>query len=490
MHSELDRGTSRLRDIARRVMRERDLQPDFAPAALAQANALRGPAGAGDSALRDLRDLLWASIDNDDSLDLDQLSVAQSLPDGTVKILVAIADVDAAVARGTPIDQHAACNTTSVYTAAQVFSMLPERLSTDLTSLAQDQDRLAIVIDMVIDPHGQVLHCELYRAQVRNRAKLAYNGVAAWLNDAAPMPSPIAAVAGMEAQLRLQDRLAASLKQLRHAHGALSLETREARPIFAAGVLRDLAPDAPNRAKELIEDFMIAANTATARRLDAARVPSLRRVLREPERWNRIVALAAALGTRLPEVPSAVELNRFLLQRHAQDPAGFEDLSLSIVKLLGRGEYVLERPGAPDPGHFGLALNDYTHSTAPNRRYPDLLTQRLVKAVLAGAPTPYTDAELATLAAHCTVQEDNAAKVERFVRKSAAALLLEGRIGQRFDGIVTGASPKGTWVRVSSPTTEGKIVRGYAGLEVGDRVRVELLHTDVDRGFIDFATVR
>jgi exoribonuclease-2 len=479
----------RLREIARRVMRERDLLPEFAADAQAEADALAGPVRSADAVVVDLRDRLWASIDNDDSLDLDQLSVAAALPDGAVQVLVAIADVDAAVPKGSAIDRHAAHNTTSVYTAAQVFPMLPERLSTNLTSLAEDQDRLSIVIDMTIDARGVVGESRLYRALVRNRAKLAYDGVAAWLGGAAAAPAAVVAVHGMAEQLRLQQRVAILLKNLRHAHGALTLETREARPVFEAGQLRDLVPDVANRAKELIEDFMIAANTATARYLDGRHLPSLRRVLLKPERWNRIAAVAAAFGTRLPDAPSAPELNAFLLSRRQQDPAGFEDLSLTIVKLLGRGEYVLERPGAPDPGHFGLAISDYTHSTAPNRRFPDVITQRLVKAALAGAAAPYTEQELAALAAQCTRQEDNAAKVERSVRKSAAALLLSSRVGRQFDGIVTGASPKGIWVRISAPTTEGRIVKGYAGLEVGDRVRVELVHTDVERGFIDFAKV-
>ncbi len=443
-----DDNLERLRGIARRVMRERDLLPEFTAEARAQAAALAGPARSRDPSVVDLRDRPWASIDNDDSLDLDQLSVANLLADGAVQVLVAIADVDAAVPKNSAIDRHAAHNTTSVYTAAQVFPMLPERLSTNLTSLAQDQDRLSIVVDMTVDPQGVVRQSRLYRAQVRNRAKLAYDGVAAWLEGTGAVPAPVAGVHGMAEQLRLQERVAAVLKQLRQTHGALSLETCEARPVFEAGLLSDLAPDAPNRAKELIEDFMIAANTATARYLDGRHLPSLRRVLREPERWSRIAAVAASLGSRLPDAPSAPQLNAFLLRRRQQDPAGFGDLSLTIVKLLGRGEYVLERPGTRDPGHFGLAINGYTHSTAPNRRFPDLITQRLVKAAFADAPAPYADPELAALAAHCTRQEDNAAKVERFLRKSAAALLLAGRVGRRFDGIVTGASAKGTWAMI------------------------------------------
>ncbi len=487
MNDAANGSLGRLRGIARRVMQERGLLPDFSAAQQAQADALTEAPVAPGPALRDLRERLWASIDNDDSLDLDQLSVAEALPGGAVRVLVAIADVDAAVPRDSPLDRHAAHNTTSVYTAAQVFPMLPARLSTDLTSLSQDHDRQSMVIDMQFDAAGRMQDSTLYRALVRNRAKLAYNSVAAWLDGTGPMPPPVAAVAGMAEQLRLQDRVAATLKQLRHAHGALTLETREARPVFAAGMLQTLTPDEANRAKELIEDFMIAANTATMRFLESRRIPALRRVLPVPAHWERIVAVAASFGARLPAAPSAAALNDFLVDRRRNDPARFEDLSLTVVKLLGRGEYVMERPGTPDPGHFGLAISDYTHSTAPNRRFPDLLTQRLVKAALAGSAPPYADRELAALAAHCTLQEDNAAKVERFVAKSAAALLLAARIGERFDGIVTGASPKGTWVRISAPTTEGRVVRGEGGLQVGDAVRVTLLRTDVERGFIDFA---
>jgi exoribonuclease-2 len=293
----------------------------------------------------------------------------------------------------------------------------------------------------------------------------------------------------MDEQLRLQDRTAQALKQLRHAHGALRLETLEVRAVFDDGSLADLRPDEKNRAKELIEDFMIAANGVTARFLDKAGLPSLRRVLHVPKRWDRIVALAADSGERLPSTPDAAALDAFLTRRRQADPARFADLSLAVVKLLGAGEYAVEVPGQVSEGHFGLAVRDYTHSTAPNRRFPDLIAQRLLKAALAGAPSPYSNDELAALARHCTEQENNAEKVERQVRKSAAALLLQPRIGARFEGIVTGASDKGTWVRISGPAAEGRVVRGYQGLDVGERVRVELLHTDVERGFIDFAAV-
>ena len=485
-------GTSlaRLRDIARRAMRERGLFPDFSNAALGETAALSGPASAAGTAVVDFRDRLWASIDNDDSRDLDQLSVAEPLGGDTVRVWVAIADVDAVVARESALDEHAAHNTTSVYTIAQIFPMLPEKLSTDLTSLGQDQDRLALVVSMTVDGGGTVTASEICRGVVRNRAKLTYNGVAAWLDGRGAVPAAVDAVPGMAEQLKIQDRAAAALKLARHNRGALTLETIETRAVFNDGKLNDLRPDAVNRAKELIEDFMIAVNGVVARYLAERRMPVLRRVLRSPERWSRIVALAAGFGDQLPETPDAAQLNGFLLKRRTADPLRFPDLSLAIVKLLGRGEYVLQRPGEEVTGHFGLAIDDYTHSTAPNRRFPDLITQRLIKSALDRSACPYQEEELEALAGHCSAQEEAAAKVERLVGKSAAAMMLAGRIGERFDALVTGAAAKGTWVRLSAPAVEGRVISGFAGMDVGERVRVELVHTDIEHGFIDFAGVR
>ena len=478
----------RLRAIADRVMRERGLQPDFSPDAQAQLASITQPAAPADLGVRDLRELLWCSIDNDDSRDLDQLSVGEAV-EGGIRVLVAIADVDAVVASGSAIDAHAAANTTSVYTAAGVFPMLPEKLSTNLTSLGEHDDRLAVVVDMTTTAHGDVLASDIYRAIVRNHAKLAYNGVAAWLDGGEP-PERLAAVPGLDAQLRMQDDAAQRLKTAREECGALTLDTLEVRPVFTEdGALADLRPDARNRAKELIENFMVAANVVTAKFLDTAGFPSLRRVLDTPERWPRIVSLAAASGYTLPAAADAVALDAFLRQAREREPAHFADLSLAVVKLLGSGAYAVEEPGKRAPGHFGLAVKDYAHSTAPNRRFPDLVAQRLVKAALARRPPPYSTAELAALATHCTLQEDNATKVERQVQKSAAALLLASQIGRQFDAVVTGASVKGTWARISSPTVEGRIVRGFEGLDVGDSLRVQLLRADATHGFIDFARV-
>ena len=482
--------TSELRSIARRLMREHGLEPDLSPAALEQLRTIGGAAQERGREIRDLRQLPWCSVDNDDSRDLDQLSVAQPQGGGTVRILVAIADVDAVVATGSPLDEHARTNTTSVYTAAGVFPMLPERLSTDLTSLAEDQERLSLVIDMTVTAAGVVDASDVYRALVVNRAKLAYDSVGAWLEGRGAPPPRVASVGGMDQQLRIQDGVAQALKRVRHEQGALGLTTLEARAIYRGSALADLSPDEDNRAKELIEYFMIAANSAVAQFLERQRCASLRRVLREPERWGRIVQLARACGESLPATPDARALSAFLARRERAAPERFPDLSLSIVKLLGSGEYVLKRPGEAVAGHFGLAVNDYTHATAPNRRFPDLITQRLIKAALAGRPAPYGEGQLRELAAHCTEQEGNAAKVERQVQKSAAAMLLESRTGEQFDAMVTGASDKGVWVRILHPIAEGRLVRDFESLDVGDAVRVQLVHADVERGYIDFIGVR
>jgi len=470
--------------LARIAMLKRGLEPDFPPAALEQTVRLSGPAQ--DNAIRDKRNLPWCSIDNDDSRDLDQLTVSERLEGNSVRIHVAVADVDALVRKGSPVDEHACRNTTSVYTPTRIFPMLPERLSTDLTSLNPDQDRVALVISYTVDSGGAVADGEVERALVRNHAKLAYNSVAAWLEGVGAMPHGMAGVEGLAEQIRIQDSVARQLKQHRHEEGALDLETIEARAVVDNGRVVQLRREEKNRARSLIEDFMIAANGVTARYLEAKHLPSVRRVVRSPERWDRLEALAKTLGDRLPSEPNPKALAEFLTRRHQADPLRFPDLSLTVVKLLGRGEYVLTRTPADQAGHFGLAVKDYVHSTAPNRRYPDLITHRLLKAAIEGRRSPYSDDELEELARHCTKQEDAAEKVERQMRKSAAALLLSSRTGDRFEGVVTGASPKGTWVRIFDPPAEGRLIRGTEGVDVGDQLRVRLVRTDVEEGFIDF----
>jgi VacB/RNase II family 3'-5' exoribonuclease len=481
-----------LQRIAHRVMLQRGLLPDFSAAALAELERLQEPVkmDAGPQDVRDLRNLLWCSIDNDDSRDLDQLSVAEAMPGDKIKVLVAIADVDSSIPDGTALDQHARHNTTSVYTAAEIFPMLPEKVSTDITSLNFKEDRLSIVIEMLVDADGTLEDSSIYRAWVHNQAKLAYNSVAAWLEKTGPVPEAIPAVQGLAENLQLQDQAAQRMKNFRHVHGALSLETIEARPVFDGDQISALEIDEKNRAKEIIEDFMIAANGVTARYLSAKKFPSIRRVVRVPKRWDRIVAIAADHKFALPVEPDSKALEQFLVAQKAADPLRFPDLSLAVIKLLGSGEYVAEPPDGNVPGHFGLAVKDYAHSTAPNRRYPDLLTQRLLKAALSGQPAPYPIQDLDLLAAHCTQAEDAVNKVERQVGKSAAALLLQNRIGEQFDGIVTGASDKGTWVRLLNMPVEGKLVSGFAGVDVGDRLRVQLTDTNVEAGFIDFKMVK
>ena len=485
-----DKGKGILERIARRVMTERGFLVDFSEAALNEVEKIAQLDWGEKSPRKDLRHLLWASIDNDDSLDLDQLTVAEILPDKTVKILVAVADVDARVKKNSAIDEHARQNTTSVYTAGKIFSMLPEKLSTDLTSLNYHEDRPVIVIEAVISAVGEMQSSDIYRALVRNHAKLAYNSVAAWLEGKGPMPEAVAAVPGLAENLRIQDRVAQQLKDLRHEHGALDLQTLEARPIFAGEDIQDLRVDERNRAKELIEDFMIAANGATARFLHRKKVPSLRRMVRSPRRWDRIVEIAAQHNSQLPPVPDSRALANFLAAQKAADPLRFPDLSLSVIKLLGPGEYVVEFPEETAPGHFGLAVKDYTHSTAPNRRFPDLTTQRILKAALDGAPLSYSRDELVELARHCTDKENDANKVERLVAKSAAAMLLSSKIGDQFDAMCTGAADKGTWVRIFQPPIEGRLLYGYQGVDVGNRLRVQLIHTDVEKGYIDFKKIR
>ena len=478
-----------LQSIAERAMLERGLLPDFSAEALAELAKIQAPAEMNDEAAHDLRDLLWASIDNDDSLDLDQLTVAEAMAGDKVKILVAVADVDSLVKNGLAIDEHARHNTTSVYTAARIFPMLPETLSTGLTSLNFNEDRLSIVVEMVIGADGSLQDSDIYRARVRNHAKLAYNSVAAWLEGNGTTPEAIPAANGLDENLRMQDKIAQSMKNFRHVHGALSFETIEAKPIFEGNEIRDLEVEKKNRAKDIIEDFMIAANGVTARYLSSKKLPSIRRVVRTPKRWERIVEIAREHGFRLPVNPDSKALEEFLIKEKAADPLRFPDLSLAVIKLLGVGEYVAELPGETAPGHFGLAVRDYTHSTAPNRRYTDLITQRLLKAAIADGSCPYSEDELDLLAKHCTEKEDAAKKVERQVGKSAAALLLESRIGEQFDTIVTGASSKGTWVRLLTMPVEGRLVHGFEGIDVGDRIRVELISVDVERGFIDFRKV-
>ena len=469
-------------------MLENGFEPDFPPAAQQQLAQLKGspPQVAPAQDVRDLRNLLWSSIDNDTSRDLDQIEVAEKLPDGTTKVLIGIADVDAFVAQTSPIDQHAAEETTTVYTGIRNFPMLPEELSTGVTSLLEGADKLCVVIEFVVDSQGLMTKQDLYRAIVRNKAQLTYNAVGAWLEDRGAAPPKVAASSDLQAQLRLQSEAAQALKNERYRHGALNIETMEVHPVVLNEQIVGLVRQEKNLATDLIEDFMIAANRTVALTLEQRKVSSIRRVVKTPERWDRIVALAAQQGGHLPAAPDSKALNDFLQARKAADPDHFADLSLAVIKLMGPGEYVLERPGEPSPGHFGLAVANYTHSTAPNRRFADMVTQRLIKAVLQGRSSPYADGDLSQSARNCTEREDAARKVERAMSKRIAAVSMSGRIGEVFDAIVTGATERGTFVRVPKPHVEGLLVHGQ-GVDVGDKVRVKLISADPQRGYIDFA---
>ena len=469
-----------LERIARDAMVAYGLEPDFPPEARVQLAHVR-PQETGGDGIRDLRALPWSSIDNDDSRDLDQLEVCVDR-----RALIAIADVDVLVPKDSPLDRHAALNTTSVYTPAIVFPMLPPELSTDRTSLNQDADRAAVVVDMTIDDAGVIVASDVYRALVRNKAQLTYNAIAAWLEGSAPAPAALARVAGLDAQVRLQDTIAGRLRERRGDEGALEFARSELRPVIEGDGVADLRTETTNRAKSIIENFMVAANGVTARFLADRGFAAIRRVVRSPERWSRIADLASQHGGSLPGAPDARALQQFLRARQEAEPDTFQDLSLAVIKLLGRGEYVAESAAEPS-AHFALATGTYSHSTAPNRRFPDVVTQRLLKAAIAGQAAPYQLPELKRLADHCTKQEDAANKVERLTGKAAAALWLTPQIGKTFDSVVTGAGPKGTWVRLVPTPVEGRLERGAQGLDVGDRVRVRLVSTDPRRGFIDFA---
>ena len=478
-----------LQAIAKQVMQQRGFEPDFPPQVAQQLADLKAhpPQIAANGDIRDLRNLLWSSIDNDTSRDLDQIEVAERASNGDVKIMVGIADVDTFVPKQTAIDQHAARETTTVYAGVRNFPMLPEELSTGKTSLLENQDCLSVVIEFVVDSSGTVNAPSVYRAVVRNKAQLQYNSVGAWLEGKSAAPPKVAASSDLQAQLKLQDEVAQKLKDQRFQHGALTLQSDEVQPLMLNDQVIDVVKQQKNHATELIEDFMVAANGVVARLLE--KVSSLRRIVRTPERWDRIVQLAATKNEKLPAQPDSKALNDFLLRRKAADPDHFADLSLSVIKLIGPGEYVLERAGDVAPGHFGLAVQDYTHSTAPNRRFADVVTQRLIKALLAGQSNPYSDNELTAIAANCTQKEDAAKKVEREMSKRLAAVAMQHRIGEVFDAIVTGATEHGTFVRVMQPHIEGLLAQGEQGLDVGDKLRVKLIRTDVQRGYIDFARV-
>jgi VacB/RNase II family 3'-5' exoribonuclease len=475
---------------ARQEMIDNGFDPDFPRGTQEQLDAIKAkPAPTVTGDVHDLRNLLWSSIDNDTSRDLDQAEVAERVTGG-IRVMVAVADVDSAVEKATPIDRHAAAQTCTVYTGVKNFSMLPDDLSTGLTSLNENADRRAMVVDYVVAPDGTIASPSIYRALVRNHAQLAYNAVGAWLEGTGPAPAKVAASADLQAQLKLQDEAAKLLAAERHTHGALDFDRVEAEFIVGTDhVVKDVQERKRNSATKLIEDFMIGANEVMARTLAKAGLSIIRRVVKTPERWPRIVELAARYHSILPAEPDSAALNGFLAKMKAADSAHYSDLSLAVIKLMGPGEYVFSRPGAEDQGHFALAVQDYTHSTAPNRRFADLVTQRLIKSVLDKGATPYSDGELSSIAANCTEKEDAARKVERKMFKRIAAVALATRVGTVFNGVITGVTPKGTFVRIISPPAEGLLIHGEHGVDVGDQMKVKLVSTDPRRGYLDFARV-
>jgi len=474
---------------ARQEMRSQGFDPDFPPTANDELNAIAArPLPVVSDTVRDLRSLPWSSIDNDDSRDLDQIECA-ARTDAGIRVMVGIADVDWAVTQGSALDLHAQSQTTTVYTGVEVFPMLPERLSTDLTSLNDEQDRVAVVIEFTVAHDGSLSSQNIYRALVRNKAQLTYEGVGPWLESAGPAPAKIADNPGLIEQLHLQDEASKALLDSRHRLGALDVDRVETESVTVDGHL-EIRARRKNRAAELIEDFMVAANSVMAKTLADAGVSSIRRVVKAPERWARIVELASRYSYTLPAQPDAGALNGFLQSRKTADPAHYADVSLSVLKLMGPGEYVLSPAGAAPMGHFSLAAQDYTHSTAPNRRFGDVVTQRILKAVQAKTAAPYTDDELAAIARNCTLKEDAARKVERNMQKRIAAVALSSHIGQQYKAVVTGVVPhKGVFVRLVDPPAEGRLMRGEQGIDVGDQITVRLLAADPGRGFIDFERV-
>ncbi len=477
-----------LEAIAWDVMKKYGFRPNYPGAVLQEVGAIE-PYGRGipPGNAQDLRALLWSSIDNYDSMDLDQLEYCEKGGGGEIHVQVAIADVDLRVPKGSQTDRHAAHNGASIYFNVVTFPMLPLRLSGGITSLLPGRDCMAMIVEYTVLLDGNIRYGSVFRAIVANHAKLVYEEVGSWLEGTGPEPHAVQAVAGLADQIRLQNEAALRLKERRTLQGALALDTIEAQAIYEKGAVKDIVLVEENSARSLIEEFMVAANRTMMAFLSSAGIPRIERVVRTPRDWEGIVDTAAELGVSLPAEPDVQALSRFLLARKEADPERFPDLSLTVVKLMGPGEYALLKPGSPPVGHFALAVTDYTHGTAPNRRYVDLVIQRLLKSVIDRKPSPYTVQELEDLCVWLTDREKESKKAERFMRKAAAAVLLRDQIGRTFTGLVTGASDKGTYVRLTTPPAEGRIVEGGRGLRVGQKVRVRLLGADPYRGYIDFA---
>ena len=489
-HFTMNSRTVDLKAIAWDAMKRYGFSPEFPRQVRQEVGEMTDAAlAAPEKDVRDLRGLLWSSIDNFDSEDLDQLEYCERGPGGEIGVRVAIADVDFYVKKDSPTDRHAAHNGTSVYTGIETFPMLPDKLSKGISSLLPGHDRKAVVIEYTVLTDGSVRHGGLYRALVANKAKLVYEIIGAWLEGNSPVPPSVKNVAGLEEQLRIQAEASRALRKQRREQGALELMTIEPTPIIEDGKVKDIVVQEQNPARQLIEEFMVAANGTMVAFLGTAGLPMIQRVVRTPRYWDEIVAFAAQHGGKLPAEPDAKSLALFLLMQQETDPERFPDISLTVVKLLGPGEYMTLEPGAPPTGHFSLAVIDYTHATAPNRRYVDIVNQRLAKSVLEKTNNPYSLDELGELADWLTDREKASKKVKRSMRKSAAAVLLHDRIGDTFDALVTGATDRGTFVRLIVPPAEGRVVRGEEGLRVGQKIQVRLLGTDAYKGFIDFERV-
>ncbi|HIJ06065.1 MAG: Exoribonuclease II [Methanomicrobiales archaeon 53_19] len=479
-----------LRKLADEAMERYGFSPKFPKNVLSEVERLNDEIIPEERrSARDLRSILWISIDNHDTMDIDQIQFCERGPDDEILVKIAIADVDHLVGKGSATDRHAAKHGTSIYTGVVTYPMLPVRLSEDITSLHPKKDKLAVVIEYAVLSDGSIRHGEIYPAIVRNKAKLVYEVVGEWLENQGVFPYEDLDIPALPEQLLLQHEAAQKMKAERAKQGFLDLETIEASPVMVEGSVTGLVIQQESPAHSLIEEFMISANRTLVARLNERSYPMIQRIVRTPRNWQGIVEEAASYHYRLPADPDVQALASFLIAMKKKDPESFPDLSLTIVKLMGPGEYVAIAPDEDSVGHFALAVTDYTHGTAPNRRYVDIIIQRLIKASLKTQPAPYDIDELTMLAQHLSASEKAAKKVERFMRKAAGAVLLRDRVGETFRGLVTGASEKGTYARIIDPPVEGRVVKNEDGLKVGQRVQVRLLNTDPEKGFIDFERI-